>query len=395
VVHSPPREAAPATDATPLAAATAALNAWVEVDLHALEANLHALQARLGPQVEIIAVVKANAYGAGLAGVSRALEGAGVPRFAVVWLPEALELRQAGVRAPVIVLGRTHPERATEAVEHDITLTCDSLAVAEALSRAAVAAGRSARVHVHVDTGLHRDGVTPAEALALAPRLRELPGLVVEGLSTHMANADEDDDSFSDEQLAVFRPLLEALSWIPYRHTANSATALRRAGFRFDGVRVGLALHGILPENTPDPGVHPILSVKAHVARVLDVAPGEGVSYGLEWRAARPSRMALVPVGYADGWRRSLGGKGEVLIHGRRCPMAGRVCMDQFLVDVTDVPGVTVGDEAVLLGAQGNERITAEEVARLAGTIPWDTVSSLLPRLPRFHHRGGVLEPHR
>jgi len=349
----------------PLAEATASLNSWLEVDLDAVSGNVAALREQLDPGVEIIAVVKANAYGVGVEGFAPALEAAGVERFAVVWPAEALALRRLGVKAPILVLGHAFPADADGSVQHDITLTCHSRELGDALSMAAVAQNRVAKVHIKVDTGLHRFGTTPDEAVALANYLRGRPGIDVEGLTTHMANADEADDSFSDEQHAVFREAVKQLPWIRYRHTANSATALRRPGLRYEGVRIGLALHGILPPNTSGPSIRPAISLKARLARVADVGPGEGVSYGLAWRADRQAKVGLVPVGYADGWRRSLGNAGSVLVRGRRCPMVGRVCMDQFLCDVTDVPGAAEGDEAVLFGTQGTEHIGVDEVAEL------------------------------
>jgi len=381
---------APAADAS-LASVTRARNAWIEVDLGALDANVAALRSFLGSGLEIIAVVKANAYGAGAEGLAPALEAAGVDRFAVVWPVEALQLRRYGVTRPIVVLGHAFPEDAPAAVAAAVTLTCHSLALGEALSRAAVEQGRVAAVHVKVDTGLHRFGLDIDAAVALATALRALPGLHVEGLTTHMANADEEDDSFAEQQNARFAGAARRLPWIPYRHTANSATALRRSELRYDGVRIGLALHGVLPANTAGPDVRPILSLKARLARVAEVPAGDGVSYGLSWRAKRDSRVGLVPVGYADGWRRSLGNVGRVLIGGRPCPVAGRLCMDQFLVDVTALLDAAEGDEVVLLGEQGGERITAAEIATLTGTIPWDIFASLQARLPRIFHRGGVV----
>lgn len=371
-----------------LAEVTAALNAWLEIDLDALAANVRTLKALLGP-VELIAVVKANAYGAGANVVAPALEAAGVDRFAVVWPHEGYLLRQAGVTRPILVLGHAFPADATQAVRARLTLTCHSRELAAALSAAAVEAGATADVHIKFDTGLHRFGVELEEGIALAEYCRTLPGLRVEGLTTHMANADEADDSFSEAQHRRFAQAAEALPWVPYRHTANTATALRREAFRYSGVRIGLALHGELPANTPGPALRQVLALRARLARVSDVAPGEGVSYGLTWRAARPTRAGLVPVGYADGWRRSLSNAGEVLVGGRRCPVIGRVCMDQFLADVTDVPGAKEGDIATLLGADGGERLTATEVARLAGTIAWDLLAGLSGRLPRIYHRSG------
>ncbi|MGE5596726.1 MAG: alanine racemase [Hyphomicrobiales bacterium] len=378
--------------AQPLSEATRARNAWIEIDLDALESNVRALRETIGPGVEFIAVVKANAYGAGLAGVLPALEAAGADRYATVWVGEALAVRSLGTTKPVVVLGHAYPDEAEAAVANDITLTVHSLALGRAVSRASVAQGRTAKVHVHIDSGLHRDGVPLDEGVALAEALRELPGVEVEGLSTHMANADEPDDSFAETQGSIFEEAARRLPWIPFHHTANSATALRRSSLRYQGVRIGLAMHGVLPDNTPGPELRPLLSLKARVARVVDVAVGEGVSYGLTWRASRPSRVALVPVGYADGLPRGLSNRGEVLIAGRRCPMVGRVCMDQFLADVTDLDGVREGDEVVLLGEQAGARIGPDEVARLVGTISWDILASLQARLPRLFHRRGIVE---
>lgn len=370
---------------------THSLNAWAEIDLDAVTANVHALKSILGA-VELISVVKANAYGAGASVLAPALESAGVDRFAVVWPHEGYMLRQAGITAPILVLGHAFPADATQAVRSGLTLTCNSRDLADALSAAASAAGTVTRVHVKVDTGLHRFGNELNEAVALAEYLRSLPGIEVEGLTTHMANADEADDSFAERQHEVFRAAAARLPWIPYRHTANSATALRRSELRYSGVRVGLALHGVLPPNTHGPALRPVLSLRARLARVSDVAPGEGVSYGLRWKAQRPSTVALVPVGYADGWRRSLGGQGEVLIRGHRYPMVGTVCMDQFMVDVTGGPALAEGDIATLIGADASDRITASEVAERAGTIAWDILSTLSGRLTRIYHRNGHVE---
>jgi len=375
-----------------LAALTCELNAWIEIDLARLEANVAAIRRWVGPGIELIAVVKANAYGHGTAAVAPALQRFGVERFAVFSVPEGVQLRELGIRRPVLVLGHAYPRQAAEAVAYGLTLTVDEPALAEALAAAARERGQRARVHVKVDTGLHRFGLAPEEAVALAEWLRTLPELEVEGLWTHMANADEADDSFSAEQQARFEAVSRRLAWIPYRHAANSATAIRRSGLRYDGVRTGIGLFGVVPPNTADPGIRPVLSLKARLVRIAEVAPGEGVSYGLTWRARRPSRIGLVPVGYGDGWPRSLSNCGEVLVRGQRVPIVGRVCMDQFLVDVTDIPGAAPGDEVVLIGEQDGSRIGAEEVAELAGTIAWDIVASLQARLPRIAHRAGIVE---
>ncbi len=374
-----------------LAAATAARNAWIEVDLDALDHNARALRAALGG-TQIMAVVKANAYGHGAALVAPALEAAGVDRFAVATVAEGVALRGAGVTRPVLVLGHAFPENAPAAVASRLALTVTDDRLADALALAARAAGgEPAPVHVKVDSGMHRFGLPPREAAALAARVRERAGLRLEAIWTHMANADEADDAFSAAQAAVFAGALALAGPAPLIHAANTATALRRPELRHDAARIGLGLYGALPANTPDPGLRPALALKARLARVLDLAPGEGVSYGLTWRAARPSRAALVPVGYADGWKRALGNRGHALVGGRRVPIVGRVCMDQFLVDVTDVPDAAAGDEAVLIGAQGGEAIAVREVAEAADTISWDVFASLGARLPRLAHRRGIV----
>lgn len=369
---------------------TASRNAWIEIDLAALEQNLAAIRARLSSGAAVIAVVKANAYGHGAAQVARALEDAGVGQFAVAWLDEAIALRGAGIQQPIVVLEHGFPAGANAAVANDITCTVHSREMASALSAAAIAAGRVASIQVKVDTGLHRFGLDAREAVELAEWCRTLPAISVGALWTHMANADEADDAFSTAQLQRFDEVRSALAWIPHSHAANSATALRRPESHFDGVRTGLSLYGLLPDNTPDPGVVPVMSLKARLARVHRLAAGEGVSYGRTWCAVRDSVVGLVPVGYADGWRRSLGNRGEVLVAGQRCPIVGRVCMDQLLVDLTSLNTLPVeGDEVVLMGEQGGARITAEEIAALTGTITWEVVSSLLPRIPRVYHRAG------
>lgn len=380
--------------ATPgLADATAQLNAWAEVDLDALAANIAALRSTLAPGVDVIAVIKANAYGHGLVPVARELEALGVERLGVAWLSEALALRAAGLQAPITVLEHAFPGESAAAVAQGISCTVHSREVADAFAAAAAALGATARVQVKVDTGLHRFGNDPAEAIDLAHYCREQGGLEVEAVWTHLANADELDDSFSLEQLRRFQSARDELAWVPYAHAANSATLLRRPELHFDGVRAGIATYGICPPNTPNPGLHPVMSLKARLARVQRLLPGEGVSYGLTWRATRPSVLGLVPIGYGDGWRRALGNTGRVLVAGQSCPMVGRVCMDQFLVDLTDLPGTpSEGDEVVLLGQQGGARITADDVAADTGTISWEVVAALLPRVPRIYVRGGRAE---
>ncbi len=382
----------PGTAGTPLESATKALNAWIELDLDALDTNARVLRETAG-DATVMAVVKANAYGHGADIVGPALEAAGIERFAVVYLPEGVALREAGVTRPVLVLGHSFPEDAETAVAHDITLTVDSEEQAAAVSGAALSAGKApVPVHVKVDSGMHRFGLAPDAVAALADRVRALEGVTLEALWTHLANADHEDDSFTIEQDRVVAEAVRLAGSVPMRHIANTATTIRHPEFRYDAVRTGLGLYGALPDHTPNPGLQRVLSMKARLARVFDVAAGEGVSYGLTWTAPRRSRVALVPIGYADGYNRALSNRGHVLAGGHRCPIVGRICMDQFLIDATGVPGVAEGDEAVLIGEQGGETITAAEVAAHIDTINYEVLANLNRRLPRLGHRRGIVE---
>ena len=382
----------PATPGTTLSNATKALNAWIEVDLDALENNARVLRETAG-DATVIAVVKANAYGHGLDIVGPALEAAGIERFGVIFMPEALDLRATGVTRPVVVLGHSFPEDAEAAVANDITLTVDTNAQAEAVSEAALSAGKvPVPVHIKVDSGMHRFGLMPAEVAALASHVRGLGGVTLEALWTHLAMADHEDDSFTAQQDAVVAEAVRLVGDVPMRHIANTATTIRHPEFRYEGVRTGIGIYGGLPDHTPNPGLQPVLSMKARLARAFDVAPGEGVSYGLTWRAERQSRIALIAVGYADGYNRGLSNRGQVLVRGQRCPVVGRVCMDNFLVDVTDVPGATAGDETVLIGEQGGETISAREVAAAIDTINYEVLAGLNRRLPRLGHRQGIVK---
>ncbi len=382
----------PATPGTTLSNATKALNSWIEVDLDALANNARVLRETAG-DATIIAVVKANAYGHGLDIVGPALEAAGIERFGVIFMPEALDLRATGVTRPVVVLGHSFPEDAEAAVANDITLTVDTEAQAEAVSEAALRAGKApVPVHIKVDSGMHRFGLMPTEVAALASHVRGLGGVTLEALWTHLAMADHEDDSFTAQQDAVVAEAVRLVGDVPMRHIANTATTIRHPEFHYEGVRTGIGIYGGLPDHTPNPGLQPVLSMKARLARVFDVAPGEGVSYGLTWRAERQSRVALIAVGYADGYNRGLSNRGQVLVRGRRCPVVGRVCMDNFLVDVTDVPGAAAGDETVLIGEQGGETISAREVAAAIDTINYEVLAGLNRRLPRLGHRQGIIE---
>lgn len=363
---------------------------WAEIDLDAVAGNVRLLKRRANGAA-LMAVVKANAYGHGAVAVARAALAAGADRLGVICVDEGEQLRRAGVTAPILVMGHTPATDAVRVVELSLTATVASRETAEALARAAAQQGVRLAVHVKVDTGLNRYGLSPNEALTLVDWLRDLPSLEVEGLFTHFASADDTDKGYTLDQYARFRQVAEALDWVPIRHVANTATLLDMPDLSLEMVRPGLGIYGLYPsgEIRRDLGLVPVLSLKSRIVRLNALAPGDSVSYGRTWRAARPSLIGLVMCGYADGLPRSLSNRGNVLVRGQRVPIVGRICMDMCMVDVTDVPGVAVGDEVVLIGCQGEEEITADEVAELAGTISYEILCGITPRVPRLYLRAG------
>jgi alanine racemase len=368
---------------------------YATVDLDAIEHNVRALAAHTTAR-EIFAVVKSNAYGHGAVQVAEVALKSGATRLAVGRVDEAWQLRSGGIQAPILVMCYTVPAEAETIVEQNLMATVISLESASALSRRAVALGRTVGVHVKVDTGMGRFGLLPeGEVLPYLAALERLPNLEIEGIFTHFATADAHDKSYAQQQFALFQEILkvveEAGHTIPVRHAANSAATLDLPETHLDAVRPGIALYGMYPseEVSREVPLRPALMLKSHVGRVRTLPAGSSVSYGRTFIAKGPTTVANIPVGYGDGYHRALSNKGAVLIGGQRAPIVGRVCMDQFVVDVSRIPGVAEGDEVVLIGSQGDERITPEEVAGLAGTINYEVTTGLLQRIPRLFLRGG------
>jgi alanine racemase len=364
---------------------------WAEIDLDALAANVRLLCARAAP-ARLYAVVKANAYGHGAVACARAALEAGAHGLAVVCLDEAEELRRAGVAGPLLVVGATPPSDAARAVALEVMPTVASLELALALS--AAAAGRAAvPVHLEVETGLNRHGLLPEDCVALAERLRGLPGLEVRGLFTHFAAAEEGDQRFTRRQFEALKRVSERLPWIPERHCAASASVLLDHEMALDAVRAGLSLYGYRPAPWcgTDADLAPVLALRARVARVLEVERGATVGYGRTWAAARRTRIALVMCGYADGYRRGLGNRAQVLLGGRRAPVVGRVAMDMCMVDATALPEVAEGDVATLIGRDGAEEVSADELASLGDTISWEILAGISARVPRLYLRAGLV----
>lgn len=370
---------------------------YAVVDLDAIRYNITAIRAHVGPGVSLFAAVKANAYGHGAVPVARAALESGASRLLVARVEEGLELRRAGITAPIHILGYNLPAEAPLIAEHDLSPSITTVEGAQALSAAAAALGRRVRAHVKVDTGMGRYGLLPDEVAPFVRRVSALPGLEVEGVFTHFAVADgaAEGKAFTEQQFSQFRRVREALTRagldIPLWHAANSAAALDLPQTHLDAVRIGIAMYGLYPSEHVSRRVplKPALSLHSHVARVQTLPPGSSLGYGRTFVAARPTRVALVPIGYGDGFHRLLSNRGHVLINGQRAPIAGRVSMDQITVDATDLGAVAQDDAVVLLGEQGGERITAEEIAAHAETINYEVVTSLTARVTRVFVRGG------
>jgi Alr-MurF fusion protein len=359
------------------------------IDLSAIQYNLHRMQEIT--QTQVMAVVKANAYGHGAVTVGRTAIEAGASWLGVAVANEGLELRQGGVGGNVLALGYTPPHMAGEVIENNVSMAVYDLEIAKAYAEAGRAKGQRARLHVKVDSGMGRLGVDVAEAVELVMAIASLDGAVVEGLFTHFATADDADQTYTREQLARFTNVIEGLKGEGIRpeviHAANSPAALTLPEARFDLVRTGIAIYGLNPSNeVPVPSdFRPALEWKSTVSQVKVLPKGSPVSYGREYVTKGTETIAVIPVGYGDGFRRYPKNVSRVLVGGQQVPVVGRVCMDQIMANVSDVPGVKIGDEVVLVGKQGNASITADEVAARWGTINYDVVTGIMARVPRVY----------
>jgi alanine racemase len=361
---------------------------YAEIDLDAIRSNVALLCERVGPQTEKLALVKANAYGHGDVEVARACLDAGATRLGVALVEEAVRLRDAGIDAPVLVVVEAVPEAAKEIVAQRITPSVFTRAGADALSEAATAAGSTIGVHVCIDTGMHREGAPLQGAADFVEEVASRPGLEVEGLWSHFASSDEEGNPFTDEQLQRFSDVCDAVEQrgidVPVKHIGNSVAAMVQPQARLGMVRLGLAIYGMYPAPWLRRHIDltPAMRLVSAVGSVRRIGPGEGVSYGHDYVSERDTTIASVLIGYGDGYHRRLGGKAHVLIGGRRRPLAGRVTMDQIMVDCGD-DDIAVADDVVCIGSQGAEEITADELAEISGTINYEIVCSIGARVPR------------
>jgi alanine racemase len=361
------------------------------IDLTALAHNLAHVRGRIPKTCEILAVVKADAYGHGAAAIARALEKLGVSRFGVATPAEGIALREAGIRCPILVMGALSSAQYPEMVAHRLTPIVLDAETPEHLRGLIPAAAAPYPVHIKVDTGMGRLGCAPEDVLPLLQSPPFKATLLVEGLMTHLADADNPDPAYTSEQLDRFQSLVRRIKscgvHIPLIHAANSAAILCHPSAHFTMVRPGIMLYGyqtaLSHERVPD--LRPVLSVTTTVVQVRTLKPGESTSYNRFFKASRPTRIAVLPVGYADGYSRRLSNRGSVLLSGRRAPIAGRVCMDMTMVDVTEIPNVKPGDEAVLIGEQGAEKISAADLASWQETIPYEVLCLIGPRVLRVY----------
>ena len=378
---------------------------WAEIDLGAIAHNVRTLRRQTGADTRFMAVVKANAYGHGAVAVARQALSAGADWLGVARVEEGIALRQAGIEAPILVFGYTPPPAAEALLRHDLTATVYSFETARAYSETAVAADRTLRLHLKVDTGMGRLGLIPeVHNLSLtgkavsgnpvfeAEAIAHLPGIALEGIYTHFAAADHADKAYTLSQMEKFNDFLDHLHFagldIPIRHAANSAAVIDLPATHLDMVRCGIALYGLNPSDAVDAdrlALQPAMALKARVIQVKTVPAGFPVSYGMTYTTERPTVIATVAAGYADGLNRRLSNIGAMLVRGRRVPIAGRVCMDLTMLNAGDVPDIAAGDEAVIFGRQAGSELSADEVARALGTINYEVVTAVGARVPRVY----------
>lgn len=364
--------------------------AWLEIDVHALAHNISETKRIISPKTEIMAVVKANGYGHGAPVASRIFLENGATRLGVSTIEEACQLRKDGIMAPILILNHTEPEQLDAVIIHSVSQTISSLEQAVTISRRAVSLSETGVVHIKIDTGMGRLGIFPHEdSMKIIEKIISLPCLVVEGIFTHFATSDAADNTFTIEQysrfLSVLRQLEERKISIPIKHAANSAAVINHGPTHLDMVRPGIMLYGLYPSPEMNKGkvsLRPAMTLKSRISYIKEVPSGVSLSYGRTYTTSKRQRIATLPIGYADGFNRSFSNNTSVLVHGQKCPVVGRICMDQCMLDVTGIkPDVIVGDEVVLLGKQGELEITADDWANVSGTINYEVVTTFGSRI--------------
>ena len=377
---------------------------WAEIDLKAIAHNVAELRRITQPEARLMAVVKANGYGHGAIEVARCALQNGAAMLGVARIDEGIRIREAGIRVPILICGYTLPNRAADLLEYELTPCVYTIPSAQALSRTAASLGKKIKAHLKVDTGMGRLGQLPknfkannstainADDIEDALTIADLEGLELEGIFTHFATADSSDKSYAEKQLHRFINYLKRLHQAgvnpPVRHAANSAALIDMPQSHLDMVRPGIAVYGLYPSDEVQKkkvSLKPAMALKTRIIHLKKVPAGFKVSYGITHETQKPTTIATVPVGYADGLSRLLSSRGQMLVHGQRVPIIGRVCMDLTMLDVGSVENVQMDDEVVILGQQGNETLTADEMAALLNTINYEIVSTITDRVPRVY----------
>ena len=373
-------------------------HAIAEINLSALLFNLRQVRKCIGPECQILAVVKANAYGHGAVPVARALISGGVSMLGVAWVQEGIELRKAGVRLPILIMGGAAAQEWGEVLSHRLTPVVYQPTQILSLEKMAKKKNRKAKVHIKIDSGMGRLGAPATkEMLDLLGTLRRAPHLIVEGVMTHMAEDGLDDRAFTQHQLRVFQQAVDLFTReginIPLRHVANSAITIDLRPAHFNMVRPGIMLYGYRPSKklAHPVDLRPVMTLKTRILQIKRVPKGTPISYGRTFTTERESLIATLPVGYADGLPRALSNKGQVLVRSRRAPIVGRICMDMTMIDLTEHGDAQVGEEVILIGRQGQEAITADEIAEKAGTIAYEILCGIGPRVSRAYIKGPVM----
>jgi len=362
------------------------------IDHEALRWNLLQIRNKVGAKVKILSMVKANAYGHGAVAVAQTLAAAGSDAFGVAILEEGVELRQGGIRAPILVLAGAYEDQLAEFFTHALTPVAHELTGLKHLEKAVNSHGKTLHVHLKIDTGMGRLGLAAGESERWLPEIKKISALRIEGVFSHFSHAESVEGDYTRQQLAIFTSVVERLRAEqiapPLIHFANSAATITLPAAYFDMVRPGIMLYGVYPSPAMASQItlKPVLSWKSKILQLKKVPAGTSISYGQTFVTKRESLIATLPVGYADGYQRLLSNRGAVLVGGQRAPVIGRVCMDLTMVDVTDIRNVKQGDEVVLLGRQGTAEISADEIAAWSNTISYEILTSISARVPRIHH---------
>ena len=366
---------------------------WAEINLDNLKKNYKAVRKIIGKR-KLIAVVKSNAYGHGSVEIAKELENLGADYLAVRNLEEGIELRSEGIEKPILIMGYVFPKQVNYVVEFSLTPTILSFDFAEELQRFLETYGEKIKVHIKIDTGMGRLGIPYKDAVEFIKEVKKLKNIEIEGLYSHFSTADEEDKSFTEEQFKRFMYAVDKLEKegieIPLKHIGNSATVIDLPKFSLDGVRVGIMLYGLRPSSfVREIKLHPVMSIRAKIVFIKRVDKGTPISYGRKFYTKRESIIATIPMGYSDGYPRALTNIGEVIVRGKRVKVAGRVCMGKFMIDVTDIPDLKVGDEVTIIGRDGEEEITATEIAKKLDTINYEIVSRISRSVPRVYIKEG------